>query len=1093
VSPLPVDPNRISESVGHRRITVRVRCHRIAYLFAFAMSLVFPLTAQSPNGTINGRVLDPSNKVIGGADLLVINDATGVKYSGKTNEDGIYVVPNLPPGPYRLQVSKVGFKTLIKPDIVLNIQDALSINFTLPVGAVFETVTVEGGASMINTTDASVSTVVDQSYIKNMPLNGRSLQDLILLTPGIVTNNPQSSVSIGESGEFSVNGQRTEANYYVVDGVSANVGATPVAAVTSAGVSGSVPASTALGTTQGLVSVDALQEFRVESSTYSAEYGRNPGGQFSFVTRSGTSQWHGEGFDYLRNDVFDANDWFNGYFGQPVPRERQNDFGGTFGGPVRMPGIYLGKDKTFFFFSYEGLRLVQPQAASVTYVPDANLRASTPAPLQQVLNGFPMPTPNAPNLGNGFAEFIGTSSIPSQIDSINFRLDRTVSDKLRLFFRFGEASSSLVSQDSMVASLLDSTAYTIRTYTFGATSSFRDHLNNEFRLNFSSNNSEYSQIPGDFGGASAVNLNQLQGFNGGASPSPSVEVGLLFGIGTPDFHFATIAQQVSTSQQRQWNAVDALTILLGRHQVKFGVDFRRLDPIVHAPSPVAVYRYFDSTAVQTNTVSSAFAVSTGASFPIYTNLSVFAQDEWRPSSRITLSMGLRWEVNPAPGAANGNLPYTVQGNSLSTLSLAPQGTPLWNTSWFNLAPRLGIAYVLRNTSGHETVVRGGGGVFFDTGQQLGSYGYEGPGFSAYNFALSGAFPFPVTEVSPAIVNPPVAPYTSSTIFAFPSHLQLPFTLQRSASIEQGLGKSQALTVTYVGASGRRLLQFNEVDASAFNPNFGTIIFARNGVTSDYDALQVQVQRRLSRGLQVLGSYTWSHAIDYGSQNASLPYLRGNSDYDVRQNFSSALSYDLPSIFRGQLAQGLLGNWGVDQRFTARTGFPVTLSGSPITDPATGQIVYSGLNLVAGQPVYIYGEQCASVYNNGLECPGGRAINPNAFNVPAGCTPFSCPPGAVGDAPRNYARGTGAWQMDLAVRRDFPIFERLKLQFRAEAFNVFNHPNFGTINATYCSPAAGLGCTFGQAKMTLAKSLGGLSSLYQMGGARSMQFALKLIF
>src|SRR5208282_2312988 len=227
VSPLSVDPNRISESVGHRRITVRVRFPRIAFLFACAVSLAPPLVAQSPNGTINGLVLDPSNRVIAGADILVINDVTGVKYSGKTNDDGIYVVPNLPPGPYRLQVSKVGFKTLIKPDIVLNIQDALSINFTLPVGAVFETVTVEGGASMISTTDASVSTVIDHTYVENMPLNGRSFQDLILLTPGIVTQSPQNSGNsvLGMTGEFSVNGQRTESNDYTVDGVSANVGA----------------------------------------------------------------------------------------------------------------------------------------------------------------------------------------------------------------------------------------------------------------------------------------------------------------------------------------------------------------------------------------------------------------------------------------------------------------------------------------------------------------------------------------------------------------------------------------------------------------------------------------------------------------------------------------------------------------------------------------------------------------------------------------------------------------------------------------------------------------------------------------------------
>src|SRR5271157_1978550 len=238
----------MSESVGHRRITVRVCFPRIAFLIACAMSLALPLAAQSPNGSINGRVVDPSNGVIVGADILVINDVTSITYSGKTNDDGIYVLPNLQPGPYRLQVSKVGFKTLIKPDIVLNVQDALSINFTLPVGAVFETVTVEGGASMINTTDASVSTVVDQSYVKNMPLNGRSFQDLILLTPGIVTQTPQTGAGLGQNGEFSVNGQRPEENYYTVDGVSANLGTSALYMTSGAGPSGSLPAATALGT-----------------------------------------------------------------------------------------------------------------------------------------------------------------------------------------------------------------------------------------------------------------------------------------------------------------------------------------------------------------------------------------------------------------------------------------------------------------------------------------------------------------------------------------------------------------------------------------------------------------------------------------------------------------------------------------------------------------------------------------------------------------------------------------------------------------------------------------------------------------------------
>ena len=251
------------------------------------------LLAQSPDGNINGLVSDPSSAAVVGAEVVAVNDVTGVQYTTKTNNDGIYVLPSLPPGPYRLQVSKIGFKTIIKPDIILNVQDALSINFTVPVGAVFEVLTVKGGAPLVNTESAAVSTVVDQTYVKNMPLNGRSFQDLILLTPGITTQTPQMSgagnTGLGLTGEFSVNGQRTESNYYSVDGVSANVGAAAGEPATfGAGTSGSIAASTALGTTQALVSSRVTsQEFRVQSSTYSAEYGRNPGGQFAFETKIG--------------------------------------------------------------------------------------------------------------------------------------------------------------------------------------------------------------------------------------------------------------------------------------------------------------------------------------------------------------------------------------------------------------------------------------------------------------------------------------------------------------------------------------------------------------------------------------------------------------------------------------------------------------------------------------------------------------------------------------------------------------------------------------------------------------------------------------
>jgi hypothetical protein len=443
-------------------------------------------------------------------------------------------------------------------------------------------------------------------------------------------------------------------------------------------------------------------------------------------------------------------------------------------------------------------------------------------------------------------------------------------------------------------------------------------------------------------------------------------------------------------------------------------------------------------------------------------------------------MGLRWEVNPAPGVTQGLNGYTIQGAGPNTWSLAPQGTPLWQTTYGNFAPRLGAAYVLRSTSGWETVVRGGGGVFFDTGQQLGALSFSGPGFEAEN---TGSTSFPVLPAIPTIVNPPVAGLYGSIPFGFASHLQLPYTLQWNGSIEQELGKSQALTVSYVGSHAGRLLAENAI-STPNNPNAPQFYVVQNGLTSDYDSLQIQFRRRLSRGLTALASYTWSHCLDYGSQNYLLGFQRGNCDFDVRHNLSTAFSYDLRHIGSNGFAQAILHNWGIDDRFTARTGFPVSLYGNPSFDPVTMKLIYDGLNLVPGQPIYLYGANCVSILQGlgdlmpGQECPGGRAINPNGFTAPAS---------GLGDAPRNFVRGFDAVQMDLAVRREFPIHERLKLQFRAETFNIFNHPNFGTVNGNFGQ------ATFGQATATLANSLGVLSSLYQMGGPRSMQFALKLIF
>jgi hypothetical protein len=508
------------------------------------------------------------------------------------------------------------------------------------------------------------------------------------------------------------------------------------------------------------------------------------------------------------------------------------------------------------------------------------------------------------------------------------------------------------------------------------------------------------------------------------------------------------------------------------------MDYRRLAPIATLATPQLLYIYLSESGVEANSPF-VIAIAQASAYPLYTNFSTFIQDEWRVSQRLSLSLGLRWEVNPAPSVTQGLKPYTVQGTSPATWALAPEGTPLWQTSWYNVAPRLGAAYILRSTPGWETVLRGGGGVFYDTAQQVGSAGFKGPGFSATAYPPI-TFPGSPAGLIPPIVNPPVGP--SSFVYAFPKHLQLPYTLQWNASIEQAMGSSQALTISYVGSHAARLLQDNQVSTPT-NPSASNFLFIENGLTSDYDALQVQFRRRLSRGLTALMSYTMSHCIDYGSQNYNYGYQRGNCDFDVRHNVSAAFSYNLPNVGHDGFVKASLRDWGLDDRFTARTAFPVTLDGNFLVQP-NGQNYYGGLNFVQGQPVYLYGANCATILQGlgdllpGQGCPGGRAINPLAFTVASS---------GLGDAPRNFVRGFGAWQMDLALRRDFPIHERLKLQFRAEAFNIFNHPNFGTINSISGSP------TFGQATATLASSLGILSPLYQQGGSRSMQFALKVVF
>jgi hypothetical protein len=1034
----------------------------IALLTGFVSLLCsIPLFAQ--NADISGTVTDPSGAVIRNASVRLVNENTLVERDIRTNRDGVFSAPSISPGLYQVYVEAPGFSTEVLNDVKIDVAAQINLPFRLKIGKSQQVVNIDASGLQMNTTDASVSTVIDRNFVENMPLNGRSFQDLISMTPGVVTASPQSSfTSPGSNGDFSINGQRTESNYYTVDGVAANVSAGPSTG-SGYGAAGVVAATSALGTTQSLLSVDDLQEFRVESSSYSAEYGRSPGGQLSFVTRSGTNDFHGSVYDYLRNGWFDANDWFNDELGQPKEELHQNDFGGTFGGPVWLPKLYDGRKKTFFFVSYEGLRMTEPVAATVQYVPDSYLREQAPAAVQPLLNVFPLQSPTGVDYGTAqspsLAQFFQEYTVPGSIDSTSIRIDQTFTPAFSAFFRFSDAPSSTSARS---LSVLTPSQINTQTYTLGATYVLSRSATDQFRLGYSRSFSGSTSVMDSFGGAEPIDLAKALGSPGVAGQNAFAELALyITNNGT-----ASLSEPVGSAKQHQWNLTDTLDITHGAEHWKFGVDFRQISTL-QTPDPFTSYGEFDY--VQSVLSNSADFAETGVllpSTPVFNQFALFAQDDWRINSRLSLSGGLRWELAPPPHNAANPQPYTALGNlnDPSTLSLAPAGTPIWHTSWYNFAPRLGIAWQAHTTTDWATVVRSGGGVFFDTSNQLAAAAFAAFGFNTYTYLYSVPLPLtPAQQLTSVSIAPPY-----SDLDFYPSHFQLPYTLEWNASVEQELGHNNLATISYLGSAGKRLDALQELSLSQSNPSFGTVLSAR-GVTSDYDALQAKFQRSVSKGLNALIAYTWSHSIDYGSNFDALPLTRGNSDFDVRQSFQGGLTWELPHLRSSRVTSGVLNGWALDGRLIARTAFPVTLEGNYVTDPATGSKYYTNVNLVPNQPTYIYGSQY----------PGGRSLNPSAFAFPTGTNP--------GNAPRNFARGFGESQVNFAVRREFPLHDRLHLQFRAEAFNILNHPNFGLVDPYLNDP------TFGQATEMLNQSLGTVASQYQQGGPRSMQFSLRLAF
>jgi len=732
--------------------------------------LLLPIAAAAqgtPAGTIYGYILDPHHLPLPGARVVVESANTAATRDVLSNHQGLYSVPALQPGPYNITVEANGFKTIHQAGIVLEADQQARMDFALTIGSRTETVTVQGGAPLLNTSDATVSTLIGNQFVENMPLNGRSFSTLIDLAPGVVL----AQSNFYEQGQFSVNGQRPDANYFMVDGVSANLGTS--ASNLGQGGAGQLPATSAFGGTSNLVSLDALQEFRIQTSTFAPEYGRTPGAQVSVVTKSGTNTFHGTAFEYFRNDVLDANNWFADHLGLRKPELRQNDFGGVLGGPIV-------KDKLFFFGSYEGLRVRQPLVAN-TYVPTLATIQGALAAVQPLLNAFPKP--NGPDLGNGTAGFSASYSDPSTLNASSIRIDYLPSDKVTIFGRYNYAPSSLDqrgggSSETTYSNVAD-VEYRFQSLTLGSNQALTPRWTNEFRFNYSRSRAINTLTLDNFGGAVPPPDPVLYPYPSFASPQSS---SFAFNGDFNPYGLKFLTGRLGDNLQQQINVTDNLSRSLGTHQLKFGLDYRRLRPETQYVPYQVQYIFLSLSNVLANEVPEAFVISRTPAELIFSNWSLFVQDTWNITRNLTITYGLRWEYDTAPSSPNGTLPFTVIGvNNLATMTLAPAGTPLWTPQKDDFAPRLGIAWNPRS----DLVVRAGAGIFYDLGYSAVANGTSAWPYVQQNLIFNTTFPLSEAAAAP----PPfkTTPPVTLLVVVDPNHVlpSLLFSPHRASDVETG--------------------------------------------------------------------------------------------------------------------------------------------------------------------------------------------------------------------------------------------------------------------------------------------------------------------
>ena len=1056
---------------------------KIALLFTMLAAAAFCQQAQ-----ISGLIQDPNGLNVAGAAISVRSEETGGQRATQSNQAGFYSVASLKPGTYRIAIRAMGFQTIVQEGLKLEVGDNARLDFVMRIGDMHTVVTVSGAPPLLNTEDASVGTVFSRDFIDHMPLNGRGVQSLIELTPGVEA----VPVLPTNAGQFSVNGQRSDANYFTVDGVSANFAAGILATgdtlsnlIGQAG-GAALPANNLLGTFSNLVSPDALQEFRIQTSTFAPEFGRMPGAQIGFITRSGTARYSGSLFEYVRNNILDANDWFDNVLlfpgsdlrlPDPIGKLRFNNFGATLGGPLKIPHLFEPLDRTFFFFSFEDLVMRQPQPVFPNLTPNEQTRLSMSPLVAPLYNALPLPNlPAAAFPGSkipmqGWGTYAQGYSTQTNQQTYGLRLDHYFSDKLTGFLRYNQSPSNYTDYATGLADTLSAPRFAANTgmLTFGMTHAATPTLVNDVRANFSSQHltSGFHFVAP---GAARDLSNAL--FPPGYSADNSFAV-----VVDEEYPAIPIIWMGTAGQSRshQFQIVDQLSWVHGSHQWKFGADYRLFRLLAVPPRMQTSFEFSDLSSGITSVTNTVYT-PTNVTYQVPA-FSLYAQDTWHASQRLTLTYGVRWELAPAPRVSSGDVPVYRQLTSATSapdLVPAPPGTPFYRTQHAEVAPRFGLAWQARDGRLGKTVLRTGAGVFYDLGQS----GFESGVAPSFLLYTGTNVPFGDFPSSSPTRESPFSPVAAAGY-------TLPRTYQWNVTLEQSVGQ-QTFSAAYVGAIGRRLT--GSAGGASPDPNvpygiarLGSTFSSsydslqlQSGITllgsnfsSSYNSLQFRFDRRLSKRVQALLSYTWSHSIDNLSNEAgasSIPTFgliapttdlsifqhpninRGASDFDVRHSLHGAMFASLPAPRIGPAAV-LFSNWTASTIVFARSALPTDV----LTLAAAG---YIRPDVVPGQPLYLYGPGY----------PGGKQYNPDAFTLPSS--------GALeGNFGRNVLRAFGAWQVDLSIDRLFKLSEHAILRFRAEAFNVFNHPNFAEPSALqYTRYSDGTGSLAGISGTTLAQAL-----------------------